>query len=116
VNLQFTDEERKTAKHLIGQYNRGGWLNTPEQLKLVDAIEVQFGQAPGVVESPRPSRPRRFGPELKKLWNLEKGQDAVIHSRIPGTASPEDIINLINGLKSEYDVPVGVKIAGSRLY
>jgi glutamate synthase domain-containing protein 2 len=108
-----TDEERKTAKHLIGQYNRGGWLNTPEQLKLVDAIEVQFGQAAwggGITET---IKAEKIGPELKKLWNLEKGQDAVIHSRIPGTASPEDIINLINGLKSEYDVPVGVKIAGS---
>ena len=108
-----TEEERKTAKHLIGQYNRGGWLNTPEQLKLVDAIEVQFGQAAwggGITET---IKAERIGPELKKLWNLEKGQDAVIHSRMPGTASPEDIINLINGLKSEYDVPVGVKIAGS---
>lgn len=108
-----TDEERKTAKHLIGQYNRGGWLNTPEQLKLVDAIEVQFGQAAwggGITET---IKTEKIGPELKKLWNLEKGQDAVIHSRMPGTASPEDIINLINGLKSEYDVPVGVKIAGS---
>ncbi|MDD2556018.1 MAG: FMN-binding glutamate synthase family protein [Syntrophaceticus sp.] len=108
-----TDEERKAAKYLIGQYNRGGWLNTPEQLKLVDAIEVQFGQAAwggGVTET---TKSDKVGPELRKLWNIEKGQDAVIHARMPGTASVEDIINLINGLKSEYDVPVGVKIAGS---
>ena len=108
-----TDEEREAAKYLIGQYNRGGWLNTPEQLKLVDAIEVQFGQAAwggGVTET---TKSDKVGPELRKLWNIEKGQDAVIHARMPGTASVEDIINLINGLKSEYDVPVGVKIAGS---
>ena len=107
------DEERKAAKYLIGQYNRGGWLNTPEQLKLVDAIEVQFGQSAwggGVTETIKSDK---VGPELNKLWDLEKGYDAVIHSRMPGTASSEDIINLINGLKSDYDVPVGVKIAGS---
>ncbi|MEM5817533.1 MAG: glutamate synthase-related protein, partial [Desulfitobacterium hafniense] len=39
-----SEEEREAADFLIGQYNRGGWLNSPEQLGLVDAIEVQLGQ------------------------------------------------------------------------
>lgn len=108
-----TDEERKAAKYLIGQYNRGGWLNNPEQLKQLGAIEVQFGQSAwggGVTETIKSDK---IGPELRELWNIEKGQDAVIQSRMPGTASADDIINLINGLKTDYDVPVGVKIAGS---
>lgn len=50
---------------------------------------------------------------MRELWKLEKGYDAVINSRMPGTSSAADIIKLINGLKDEYDVPVGVKIAGS---
>src|SRR5690606_26584174 len=33
------EEERKEAKFFIGQYNRGGWMNTDEQLKRLDAIE-----------------------------------------------------------------------------
>jgi len=108
-----TAEERQAAKYLIGQYNRGGWLNSREQLEQVDAIEVQFGQAAwggGVTETIKSDT---IGPELRELWKLEKGYDAVISSRMPGTSSPADIINLINGLKAEYDVPVGVKIAGS---
>ena len=38
------EEERKEAKFFIGQYNRGGWMNTDEQLKRLDAIEIQLGQ------------------------------------------------------------------------
>jgi glutamate synthase domain-containing protein 2 len=38
------DEERQEAKFFIGQYNRGGWMNTDEQLRQLDAIEIQLGQ------------------------------------------------------------------------
>ncbi len=108
-----SEEERKAAKYLIGQYNRGGWLSTPEQLQQVNAIEVQFGQSAwggGVTQT---IMANEIGPEIKRLWNLEDGQDAVIHPRMPGTESAQDIINLIKDLKSEYEVPIGVKIAGS---
>ncbi|MGF7186913.1 glutamate synthase domain-containing protein 2 [Desulfitispora alkaliphila] len=37
-------EERETATKLIGQYNRGGFLNTPDKYKQLDAIEIQLGQ------------------------------------------------------------------------
>jgi glutamate synthase domain-containing protein 2 len=40
----LVEEERKEAKLFIGQYNRGGWMNTDEQLRQLDAIEVQLGQ------------------------------------------------------------------------
>lgn len=109
----ITEEERQSAKHLIGQYHRGGWLNTPEQLRQLDAIEVQFGQSAwggGVTET---IKAQKIGRELKDLWGLKEGEDAVIQARMPGTNSAQDIINLIDSLKSEYDVPVGVKIAGS---
>ena len=37
-------EERENAQLFIGQYNRGGWMNTPEKYKQLDAIEIQLGQ------------------------------------------------------------------------
>ena len=36
--------ERRFADKLIGQYNRGGYLNTPDKYRQLDAIEIQFGQ------------------------------------------------------------------------
>src|SRR5690606_16236007 len=72
-----TAEERQAAKYLIGQYNRGGWLNSSEQLEQLDAIEVQFGQAAwggGVTETIKSDA---IGQELRELWKLEKGYDAV---------------------------------------
>src|SRR5690606_36850105 len=32
------EEERKGARFFVGQYNLGGWVNTDEQLKRLDAI------------------------------------------------------------------------------
>lgn len=39
-------ETRSLAKYLVGQYNRGGWLMSREQLGVLDAIEIQLGQGP----------------------------------------------------------------------
>jgi glutamate synthase domain-containing protein 2 len=105
--------ERNAAKYLIGQYNRGGWLNTPDKLNKLDAIEVQLGQGAwgGAIDEVTPSD--EVNDYQRKIWELKKGQDAVIHARMPGINSSQDIINLLNSLKSQYDVPVGVKIAAS---
>lgn len=108
-----SDEERDSAKYLIGQYNRGGWLNTDEQLRRVDAIEVQFGQGAfgGGVESTQSSK--EIGEHLRKVWHLKGGEDAIIHARFPGVNSSQEIVALVNEIKANYDVPVGIKIAGS---
>lgn len=37
-----TDEERGNAKFVIGQYNQGGWLNSPDQLKRL-AFRMNLG-------------------------------------------------------------------------
>lgn len=107
------DEEREAAKLLIGQYNRGGWLNDPEYLNRVDAIEIQLGQGAwgGAVNEVTPSK--NIDKHIKKALRLDKDQDAVIHARMPGINSSQDITNLVNSLKSQYEVPVGIKIAGS---
>ncbi len=108
-----TDETRSLAKYLIGQYNRGGWLMSREQLNLLDAIEIQLGQGAfgGAVESSMQSD--TIGKHLRETWHLKKGQDATVRARMPGVSSPKDIIDLVNSLKSAHDIPVGVKIAAS---
>lgn len=106
-------EERQMAKYLIGQYNRGGYLARPEQLKQVDAIEVQLGQGAfgGAVESTM--KANMIDDHLRTTLGLKQGQDMVINARMPGVSSTEDIISLVNRLKRKHDVPVGVKIAGT---
>ncbi|KYZ76733.1 glutamate synthase [Anaerosporomusa subterranea] len=108
-----TNEERDSAKFLIGQYHRGGWLSGPEQLSRLDAIEIQLGQGAwgGAVDEPMTSD--QIGEHLREAWHLEPGQDATVYARMPGKSTPKDIITMINKMKSEYDVPVGVKIAGT---
>lgn len=108
-----TNEERDSARFLIGQYHRGGWLSGPEQLGRLDAIEIQLGQGAwgGAVEEPITGD--TIGEHLRRTWQLEKNQDTAINARMPGKENTRDIIKMVNSMKSQYDVPVGVKIAGS---
>jgi glutamate synthase domain-containing protein 2 len=108
-----TNEVRDLAKYLVGQYNRGGWLTSHESLSRLDAIEVQLGQGAfgGAVESY--IQGSKIDDHLRKAWHVEKGHDATVRSRMPGVSTPEDIVALVNNLKREYEVPVGVKIAGT---
>ncbi|BAD39915.1 FMN-binding glutamate synthase family protein [Symbiobacterium thermophilum] len=106
------EEERAAARLLIGQYNRGGWLNRPEQYRRVDAIEIQPGQgAQG--STPQRTSARNIGPDFRAAFGLEPGQDAVIHSRLPGVNSQADFIRLVRRLRAETGVPVGVKLAAT---
>lgn len=108
-----TGETRSLAKYLVGQYNRGGWLTSREQLSLLDAIEIQLGQGAfgGAVESTMQSA--TIGKHLRKTWHLKEGQDATVRARMPGVSTPRDIVELVSSLKSAHDIPVGVKIAAS---
>lgn len=108
-----SEEERGVADYLIGQYNRGGWLNTPEQLELVDAIEVQLGQGAwgGAVESS--VEEEEMDEHLRYLWKIDEGGSTGKKSRLPNVNSPEDVVKLISKLKKEYSVPVGIKIAAT---
>jgi glutamate synthase domain-containing protein 2 len=108
----LVDEERQEAKFFIGQYNRGGWMNTDEQLSQLDAIEVQLGQG-AQAAAPMGMKSHQIGEDLRKAKKLKPGEDAVIHTRLPGVNSTEEIIELIQRLKKTYDVPVGIKIAAT---
>ncbi|HWR45714.1 FMN-binding glutamate synthase family protein [Sporomusa sp.] len=108
-----TNEERDSAKYLIGQYHRGGQLSGPEQLSRLDAIEIQLGQGAwgGAVDEPMPAD--KIGRHLRKAWHLQEGQGNTVYARMPGKQTPQDYINMVNSMKEQYDVPIGVKIAGT---
>ena len=108
-----TNEERDAAKYLIGQYHRGGWLSGPEQLSRLDAIEIQLGQGAWGGAVDEPIEGSTIGEHLRQAWHLEKGQDTIIQSRMPGKDTTQDIITMVNKMKAQFDVPVGVKIAAT---
>jgi len=105
-------EEREAAQKFIGQYNRGGWLNSPEKYRLLDAIEIQLGQgAQG--SAPQSSKAKNIGEDYQEVFELKDGEDAVIHSRLPGVNTKEEFMELVGRLKHETGVPVGLKIAAT---
>lgn len=106
------EEEREAAQLLIGQYNRGGWLNTPDKYKRLDAIEIQLGQgAQG--STPQRTSGKNIGPDFRETFGLAQGEDAQIKSRLPGINSQDDFIRLVRKLQDETGVPVGLKIAAT---
>lgn len=106
------EEEREAALYLIGQYNRGGWMNRPESYMRLDAIEVQLGQgAQGSAAQRTPGR--KIREDYREVFHLGEGEDAVIHSRLPGVNQEEDFIALVRRLREETGVPVGLKIAAT---
>jgi len=106
------EEEREAASLLIGQYNRGGWLNVPEKYTRLDAVEIQLGQgAQG--SSPQRTRSENIGEEFRQVFGLSEEEDALIHSRLPGVDTKEQFFELVRRLKEETKVPVGLKIAAT---
>lgn len=108
----LVDEERKEARYFIGQYNRGGWMNTPDRLSKLDAIEIQLGQG-AQAAAPMRTASHQIGEDLRKAKGLAPGEDAVIHSRLQSVNSARDFIRLVGELRDHYQVPVGLKFAAS---
>jgi len=105
-------EEREAAAKLIGQYNRGGYLNSPDKYRQLDAIEIQLGQgAQGA--APQRTQARFVDAEMREVFGVREGEDIVLHSRLPGVESVRDFVALVRRLKDETGVPVGVKMAAS---
>ncbi|MBW7477065.1 FMN-binding glutamate synthase family protein [Paenibacillus oenotherae] len=105
-------EEREAARLFIGQYNRGGWMNTPDKYKQLDAIEIQLGQGAQGSTSQRTSV-KNIGEEYREVFELKEGEPAIIHSRLPGVNTTDDFIQLVRRLRDETGVPVGLKIAAT---
>ncbi|MBN2982583.1 FMN-binding glutamate synthase family protein [Cohnella algarum] len=106
------EEERNAARLLIGQYNRGGWMNSPEAYMRLNAIEIQLGQGAQGSTSQRTSA-KNIGNDFREVFGLAEGEDAVIHSRLPGVDTQDDFIRLVRRLRDETGVPVGLKIAAT---
>lgn len=105
-------EEREAARLFIGQYNRGGWMNTPDKYRQLDAIEIQLGQgAQG--SSPQRTAAKNIGEDYREVFELRPGEDSVIHSRLPDVETKEQFIRLVRRMKDETGVPVGLKIAAT---
>ncbi|WP_276351509.1 FMN-binding glutamate synthase family protein [Cohnella caldifontis] len=105
-------EEREAASLFIGQYNRGGWMNTPDKYMQLDAVEIQLGQGAQGSASQR-TTPKNIGEDYREVYGLKEGEPSVIHSRLPGVDSPEEFIGLVGRLREETGVPVGLKIAAT---
>ncbi|MDD4335532.1 MAG: FMN-binding glutamate synthase family protein, partial [Desulfotomaculaceae bacterium] len=106
------EEERQEAKVLIGQYNRGGWLNSRDKYRRLDAIEIQLGQGAQGSTSQRKAF-KNIGEEYREVYQLADGEDALIHSRLPGVNTKEDFVKLVKELRAETGVPVGLKIGAT---
>lgn len=105
-------DEREAAEKLIGQYNRGGYLNSPDRYKQLDAIEIQLGQgAQG--SSPQRTEAKFIDEEMREVFGLDKGEPAVLHSRLPGVSSGTEFREVVQRLKEETAVPVGAKLGAS---
>jgi len=108
------EEQRKEAKILIYQYNRGDWGKTPEILQNCEAIEIQFGQgayagAGHIIKS------KQIDKRLRKDFQVSPGKDLITHSRQPEVQQPEDLPNLINKLREiSGGVPIGAKIGAGK--
>lgn len=112
----YLPEEREAAERLIVQYHRGQWPNSPysrpEILKNADAIEIQLGQGAQAAAAMR-TAPNKINDDMRDVFGLDPNEPAVMATRIPGVDKPDDFVRLVQELKQQYEVPVGVKIGAS---
>jgi glutamate synthase domain-containing protein 2 len=106
----WLEAERKLAKHLILQYSRTSWNKDPKIIKQAEAIEIQFGQGASAGAA-QILKSKHIGAGLRQRMGLKAGQDAIVHSRLTGAASPRELQELVKHLRQlTGGVPIGVKI------
>ncbi len=106
----FLPKERKAADKLIHQYNRGHWGRKTATLRQADAIELHFGQgASGGI--PSVMEPNTVTKQMRKQFEVKRGEKVIYHSRILGINKPEDLIKTVREIRSITDgIPIGAKI------
>lgn len=110
----FLPSERKAAKKLIIQYNRGHWNKSPEILRQADAIEIQFGQGASAGLGHNTSI-GTFDFKLQHGFEVGFAQDAVLHCRHAEVSHPAELPKLVRKLKSiTGDIPIGAKIGAGK--
>lgn len=109
----FLPEERNLAKFLILQYNSGHWSKQPSILNQADAIEIHIGQ--GATATAASIIPPEFMPgKARQVMNVKDGEIVVIPSRHQEINQPDDLIPLVERLRSVTGgVPIGVKLCAS---
>ena len=110
----FLPSERKAARTLILQYNRGDWSKTDDILEQGDMIEIQLGQgALGGVGHVLTAE--KIDKNLRKYYEYPPGKDAVANSKQPEVQKPEQLVKLVNKLRRiTGGVPIGVKLAAGK--
>lgn len=110
----FLPEEREYASHLIMQYHRGDWPNSPqnnpEVLRYADAVEIQLGQGAQAASQQRTSQ-TKMDDEFRRVFGLSIGEDAIIRPRLKGVNSAANFQKKVQELRSYVEVPIGVKFA-----
>ena len=111
----FIPEERESATRYIYQYHRGRWPHGNQTGVLCpgryDRDPTGTGR-PGFTPQTTPAQ--KIDEELREIFGLKEGEDAVIASRLPGVESKEDLKNLVFRLKEETGgVPVAYKFAAT---
>ncbi len=103
--------ERKLAKNVIIQYNRGKWTKEPEVLAQADMIEIQLGQGAKAGVGHRVES-KNISLEMRKIFQLKSGEDAVIAARQPALADIDGLPKLVTRLKElTGGVPIGIKLS-----
>ncbi len=95
----FLLAERRAAKYLVIQYDRGGWNHKPGILKQADMVEIFCGQgaAGGIARS---TAYNDIPAKARRLMGLKPGQPAVTGTHIPGISEPRrDLPPLVNRLR-----------------
>lgn len=105
-------QERKVAKQIILQYNRGHWSKDPETLRQADAIEFHFGQG-AAGGSFRILPADKISRKMRHMFGVERGKRIVYPARFPEINHPRDLKKKVKELRSITDgIPIGVKLAG----
>jgi glutamate synthase domain-containing protein 2 len=110
----FLPSERKAAKKLILQYNRGHWNKSPEILRQADAIEIQFGQgaSAGVGHT---NNIGTFDFKLRQGFDVGFAQNPILHCRHAEVSHPAELPKLVRKLKDiTGDIPIGAKIGAGK--
>jgi glutamate synthase domain-containing protein 2 len=76
-------------------------------------IEIQLGQG-AQASTPQTTPAQKIDEELREIFGLKEGEDAVIAARLPEVESKKDLKNLVFRLKEETGgVPVAYKFAAT---
>ncbi len=111
----FLPEEREAAGKYIVQWNRGRWGNDLDDMRSVDAIEIQVGQgAEGSLGNT--IKAEKIREDFRAHLGLKPGQDASRPARFRDIEEPSQFRRLVDQLReASGGVPVGLKFAASRI-